>query len=144
LAAARGELDGDCSGFSSIPADWVRDGIVHPFVRFAKPVFPGVPESAVYVGDLAKTPEQKQLLDVLYRADTLGRPFVMSASVPADRQQLLRRGFDATMKDPAFVADMKKLNETVYPLTGEEAEKLYAGMGDIPAEVVAKARKIYQ
>jgi tripartite-type tricarboxylate transporter receptor subunit TctC len=144
LAAMRGELDGDCSGFSSIPADWIRDGKAHPFVRFAEPVFPGVPDTAVYIGDLAKTPEQKQLLDVLYRADKLGRPFIMSKSVPADRQQLLRRGFDATMKDPAFVADMTKLNETVYPLTGEEAEKLYAGMSEIPAEIVAKARKIYE
>ena len=59
-------------------------------------------------------------------------------------QQLLRRGFDATMKYPAFVADMAKLNETVYPLTGEEAARLFDGIKDIPPEVVAKARAIYE
>ena len=144
LAAMRGELDGDCSGFSSIPADWIKDGTAKPFVRFAEVLFPGVPESARYVGDFTKTPEQKQLLDVLYRADKLGRPFIMSKSVPADRQQLLRRGFDATMTDPDYVADMAKLNETVYPTTGEEAEKLFDGMKDIPPDVVTKARKIYE
>lgn len=144
LAAARGELDGDCSGFSSIPADWVRDDIVHPFVRFAEKVFPGIPASAVYVGDLAKTAEQKQLLDILYRADKLGRPFIMSKDVPADRQKILRQAFNETMTDPEFIAAMTKVNETVFPLTGEEAEKLVASMKDIPADVVAKARKIYE
>ena len=144
LAAMRGELDGDCSGFSSIPADWIKDGTAKPFIRFAEVLFPGVPESARYVGDFTKTPEQKQLLDVLYRADRLGRPFIMSKAVPADRQQLLRRGFDAVMADPDYVADMAKLNETVYPTTGEEAEKLFDGMKDIPPDVVAKARKIYE
>lgn len=144
LAAVRGELDGDCSGFSSIPPDWIRDGKAHPFVRFAEKLFPGVPDSAVYVGDLAKTPEQKQLLDVLYRADKLGRPFVMSKDVPADRQQIIRRGFDATMKDKDFIATMTKLNQTVFPLTGEEAAKLVTSMKDIPPEIIAKAKQIYQ
>lgn len=144
LAAVRGELDGDCSGFSSIPQDWIRDGKAHPFVRFAEKVFPGIPASAVYVGDLAKTAEQKQLLDVLYRADKLGRPFIMSKDVPADRQQLIRQGFDATMKDPEFIAAMTKLNETVFPLTGEEAAKLVSSMKDIPPSVIAKAKKIYE
>jgi tripartite-type tricarboxylate transporter receptor subunit TctC len=144
LAVERGELDGDCGGFSSIPPDWIRDDKAHPFVRFGEKLFPGVPPSAVYVGSLAKTERQKKLLDFLYGADKLGRPFVMAKGVPADRLTLVRRAFDATMKDPAFVAEMEKQQQTVAPLTGEEAERVYAGMHGAPPEIVAEAKKIYQ
>lgn len=144
LAVERGELDGDCGGFSSIPADWIRDDKAHPFVRFGEKLFPGVPPSAVYVGSLTKTERQKRLLDFLYGADKLGRPFVMAKDVPADRLTLIRRAFDATMKDPAFVAEMEKQQQTVAPLTGEEAEHVYAGMQGAPPEIVAEAKKIYQ
>ena len=36
LAIERGELDGDCGSLSSIPAEWLRDNMAHPFVRFTK------------------------------------------------------------------------------------------------------------
>lgn len=29
LAVERGELDGDCGGFTSVPPDWLRDGKAH-------------------------------------------------------------------------------------------------------------------
>lgn len=144
LAVERGELDGDCGGFSSIPPDWIRDDKAHPFVRFGEKLFPGVPPSAVYVGSLAKTERQKKLLDFLYGADKLGRPFVMAKDVPADRLMIIRRAFDATMKDPAFVSEMEKQQQTVAPLSGEEAEHVYAGMHDAPPQIVAEAKKIYE
>jgi tripartite-type tricarboxylate transporter receptor subunit TctC len=144
LAVERGELDGDCGGFPGIPPDWIRDRKAHPFVRFAEQLAPGIPESAVYIGSLAKTDEQKQLLETLYAADKLGRPFVMSKQVPAERLAIVRKGFDATMRDPAFGADMAKLQEPVMPLNGEEAERIYSGISKVPPAIVAQARKIYE
>jgi tripartite-type tricarboxylate transporter receptor subunit TctC len=144
LAVERGELDGDCGGFVGIPPDWIRDGKAHPFVRFAAERAPGIPESAVYVGDKAKTPEQKQLLAFLYSADKLGRPLVMSRQVPADRLALIRAAFNETMRDAAFRADMERQQEPVNPVPGEEAERIYGEMSKAPPEIVAKARKIYE
>lgn len=144
IAVERGELDGDCGGFSSIPSEWIKDDKAHLFVRFAEKLAPGIPETAVYVGSLAKTDEQRQLLDVLYAADKLGRPFIVSKDVPADRLTALRTAFNETMKDKAFLADMQTLQETVYPLTGEEAERIYAGMKSAPKSILAEARTIYQ
>ena len=144
LAVERGELEGDCGGFVGIPPEWIRDGKAHPFVRFAEQKAPGIPNSAVYVGDMAKTPEQKQLLAFLYSADKLGRPLVMSKQVPEERLAIMRAAFDATMRDPAFLTDMERQQEPVNPVTGSEAERIYESMGQAPAEIVAKARKIYE
>lgn len=144
LAVERGELDGDCGGFTSVPADWLRDGKAHPFVRFAEKLAPGIPESAVYVGSFAKTEEQKQLLQFLAGADDLGRPFIMSRQVPADRVGVIRKAFSDTMEDKAFKAEMDKQQLPVIPLAGEEAERIYSRMMSAPPEIVKKAKAIYQ
>jgi len=144
MAAERGELDGDCGGVAGIPPDWLRDGLAKPFVRFAESLAPGVPKSAVYVGDLAKTDEQKSLLKFLYAADKLGRPYVVSKLTPPERLELLRNAFAATMNDVAFLADMERANEAVAPVTGLKAEAIFAAMQNAPKSIVDAARKIYE
>lgn len=144
LAVERGELDGDCSGFSSISPDWIRERKANIFIRLSEKRAPGIPESAIYVGDFAKTDQQRQLLQFLYSADELGRPFIMSKQVPAERVAIIRKAFADTMKDKAFIAEMEKQQLPVIPLTGEETEAAYRRMMSIPPEVVAKAKKIYQ
>ncbi len=144
LAIERGELDGDCGSYSSIPIEWVRDGLAHPFVRFSEKRPPEIPESAVYVGSFAKSEEQKQILDVLDDSDEVGRPFVMSKQVPADRVAIIRKAFDETMKDKDFLAEMGKQQLPVNPLTGAEAEAIVGKMMNAPPAVVAKAKVIYE
>jgi tripartite-type tricarboxylate transporter receptor subunit TctC len=144
IAIERGELDGDCGSFSSIPVAWIKDGKAHPFVRFTEKKAAEIPESAVFINTFAKTEEQRQLLNVLNAADEIGRPFIMSKQVPAERLAILRNAMAATMKDPAFLADMEKQQLPVYPLSGEEAEAVVAKMAGVPPEVAAKARAIYE
>jgi tripartite-type tricarboxylate transporter receptor subunit TctC len=144
LAIERGELDGDCGSYSSIPVEWLRDGLAHPFVRFTEKRLPEIPESAAYIGNFAKTEEQKQILDVLDASDEVGRPFVMSKQVPAERVAIMRKAFNETMQDKDFLADMAKQQNPVNPLTGEEAETIVAKMMSAPAAVVAKAKAIYE
>jgi tripartite-type tricarboxylate transporter receptor subunit TctC len=126
IAIERGELDGDCGSISSIPIAWLNEKKVHPFVRFSATKGSDVPESAVYIGNFAKTDEQRGLLGLLAGGDEIGRPFVMSKQVPPDRLAILRQAFDATMKDPAFLADMEKLGHPVQPLPGQTAEGIIA------------------
>src|SRR5579859_3449149 len=118
LAIERGELDGDCGSWTSIPVDWVANNKINPFVRFSpdRPAY--IPESARYAGDFAKTPDQKALVELLSSGDQVGRPFIMSKRVPADRVAIIRAAFDATMQDAAFLAEAKKQNLTVEPSTG--------------------------
>jgi tripartite-type tricarboxylate transporter receptor subunit TctC len=144
IAIERGEVDGDCGSYSSIPVEWIRDGKAHPFVRFVDKKPAEIPDSAVFINTFAKTDEQKQLLDVLNGADVVGRPFVMSKQVPADRVAILRKAFNDTMKDPAFVAEMEKSQLPLNPMTGEEAEGVVNKLMNVPTKVIAKAKEIYE
>jgi tripartite-type tricarboxylate transporter receptor subunit TctC len=144
IAIERGELDGDCGDMGSIPADWLRDRTAHAFVRFTKERAPEVPESARWIGDFATTQDQKDLLDVLNGQDEVGRSFVVSGDVPADRLAILRKAFNDTMKDPAFIAEAQKARSPMQPLTGEEAGQIVAKIMAASPAVVARAKEIYE
>jgi tripartite-type tricarboxylate transporter receptor subunit TctC len=144
LAIERGELDGDCGSFSSIPVEWIKDGKAHPFVRFMTKRPSDIPESAVYIGRFGKTMEQRQVLSVLDAADEIGRPFIMSNRVPAARVAMVRKAFAETMKDKAFLADMANQQLPVDPVSGEEAEGIVAKLMNVPTVVADQARKIYE
>jgi tripartite-type tricarboxylate transporter receptor subunit TctC len=144
LAIERGELDGDCGSFSSIPPEWIKDGKAHTFVRFMEKRASDIPESAVYIGTFAKTNEQRQVLKVLDAADEIGRPFIMSNRVPTDRVAMIRKAFDETIQDKAFLADMANQQLPVNPVSGNEAERIVAKLMKIPTVVADQARRIYE
>lgn len=144
IALERGEIDGDCGDMGSIPADWLRDHKAHPFVRFTKDKAPEVPESARWIGDFATTQDQHDLLDVLNAQDEVGRSFMVSGEVPADRLAILRKAFNDTMKDPAFLAEAEKARSPIQPLTGEEAGQLVGKIMSASPAVVARAKEIYE
>jgi tripartite-type tricarboxylate transporter receptor subunit TctC len=143
LAMERGELDGDCGTFSSIPDGWIRDKRIHPFVRFTKEKPAEIPDSARFIGDFVTRPEQSEVLSVL-TADELGRPFAMSRDVPAERLAILRKAFDALMADKSFRTEMARLQLPIYPLTGAESDELVRKMLQVSPAVAARARKIFE
>jgi tripartite-type tricarboxylate transporter receptor subunit TctC len=144
LAIERGELDGDCGSISSIPVQWLKQGLAHPFVRFTEERPEGMGEDVVFVETLAKTDEQRQLLRILNAEDEVGRSFIASGKVPADRLAEMRAAFDATVKDPAFLEDMRKLDLPVSPMSGKATDQLVAQMGKVPPDLLAKVKKIYE
>ena len=143
IAIEQGELDGDCGSFSSIPQEWVKNGKAHMFVRFAPQRPPEIPESAIFIEDKANA-QQKQLLEVLDAADEVGRPFVMSNQVPADRIAIMRKAFDDTMKDPGLLAAAKTAQLAVNPMTGQESEEVVKKLVSAPPDVVKQAKEIYE
>ncbi|MDP2356387.1 MAG: tripartite tricarboxylate transporter substrate-binding protein [Beijerinckiaceae bacterium] len=141
LALERGELHADCNSWSSIPGDWIRDKKIVPFVLFTTGRAPDMPADLPYIGTFAKTDEQKAILDVLTAAGELGRPYIVSPKVPADRVEALRAAFDATMKDKDYLAEAGKSLMPVYPISGAEAESIAARVYAVPPEMIAKAKK---
>jgi tripartite-type tricarboxylate transporter receptor subunit TctC len=144
LAIERGELDGDCGSWSSVPVEWIKDNKVTPIVTFSPVDSPDLPKGVPYLGKFATTAEQRDVLELLSAAGELGRPFIMSKAVPGDRLQAMRKAFDETMKDSAFLADAQKLLLPVNPIGGEEAEKIIAGIYKSSPEVVAKAKEVME
>lgn len=142
IAIERGELDGDCGSWTSIAEDWIRDKKVNLVLRFSPHVALGLPESVTYAGDLLKDPKKKQVFQLLASSADVGRPFIAPKEVPADRVRVLRTAFDATMKDPKFLADAAKLKLLVTPMSGEEIEKALVELYRSPPDVVRMAKEI--
>jgi hypothetical protein len=142
LAIERGELDGDCGSWTSMPDDWLRDKKVTLLVRYSRTLAPGMPESLPYAGDLLTDPKKKRTFELLTASAVVGRPYIAPKAVPADRLAALRTAFDATMKDPEFLADAAKQRLLVTPMTGTEVESFIKDLSQTPADVVAAAKEI--
>src|SRR5215475_1081903 len=120
LALESGEVQGTIAAWTSVKtlsSQWLAERKVKVIAQWAlrpNPELPGVPN----VLDLAKSaPEEAALRLVMARLD-IGRPFFLPPGVPAERVAALRKAFDETMKDPAYLEEAKKLSIDVDPLTG--------------------------
>jgi tripartite-type tricarboxylate transporter receptor subunit TctC len=89
--------------------------------------------------DLADDPAKKAALKLIVSRQAAARPFAAPPGVPADRARALREAFDATMKDPEFLAEAQKLNLDVDPVTGAEVEALIREVYASPPEAVKLA-----
>ena len=77
---------------------------------------------------------------MLFARTEYGRPYFLPPDVPAERVEALRRAFDATMRDQAFIADAARLQLEIDPMTGEEVQALVAQLTRTPPEIVARVR----
>jgi tripartite-type tricarboxylate transporter receptor subunit TctC len=75
-------------------------------------------------------------------AQTLGRPFAAPPGIPADRAAALRQAFDATMADPALLAEMKAKKLEVEPVRWQNIEALLKDLYATPKDVVEETRAI--
>ena len=89
---------------------------------------------------LRQTPSGRQALRARAGAAGNRRPFFLPPNVPPERVEALRRAFDATVKDPAFLADADKSKIEVDPLTGEQVAALVEQVSHTPADTVARVR----
>jgi tripartite-type tricarboxylate transporter receptor subunit TctC len=68
------------------------------------------------------------------------RPFVVSQDVPKERVTALRRAFDATAKDPAFLAEARKLQLDISPMSGETMQAMVEDLAKTPPDVIARVK----
>ena len=92
---------------------------------------------------MARTPEQVEALRVFANATDVGRFILSTPDTPAERIQALRRAFDAMVKDPKFIADLKQQKLELGPLTGEELQKLVAEVANVSPATIERVRGIY-
>jgi tripartite-type tricarboxylate transporter receptor subunit TctC len=145
LAIERGEVDGRCGwswdSIKSTRPDWLRDKKINLLAVFSLQRAADIPADVPLIGDLARNDEQRQILRVHLAGQALGRPFFTSPGVPADRKAALRAAFDATMKDPDFVAEITRVKLEVNPASGAEIDRLLAEVYAMPRDVIEKAKQ---
>jgi tripartite-type tricarboxylate transporter receptor subunit TctC len=138
LALERKEVEGVCVAHDSIMRDTIgRSGqlnILFQATLVADPRLPNVPLAT----DLARSENDRQALELFFARVAIGRPFAAPPGVPADRVAALRRAFDDTMKDPAFLADTRRQGFNVDAIKGEEIADRIAAAYRTPRDVVAR------
>jgi tripartite-type tricarboxylate transporter receptor subunit TctC len=87
--------------------------------------------------------EHKPIVAFVGLLGLVGRGLAVPEGTPMDKVQILRTAFNNMVKDPVFIADVKKRKLRVIAATGEEIDKVIddAVAGAKP-EIVAAARKM--
>jgi hypothetical protein len=143
LAMERGEVEARNNTWSSwkaTKADWLKEKKITVIAQ-AGPRAPDL--DAPSVEDAARTPEEKQLIELVVSGTRFGRPMATN-SVPADRLAALRAAYDATMRDPEFLAEAMALNFEVDPVLGEPMQKIVEKVLSTPKDIAAKAKGLLE
>jgi len=142
IAIKRSEVDGRCGWSWSSLLSWNRDmfekreiDVVLQLATRKAHELPDVP----LVTEVAETPEHKAVLNLIVSRQTMARPYVAPPGVPSERLQALQHAFDATMHDPAFLADARRQDLEVLPVTAAEAAALLKDAYSTPPELVQQA-----
>jgi tripartite-type tricarboxylate transporter receptor subunit TctC len=145
LAMERGEIDGFVGWcWTCMKADkpqYLNDKLVNVFVQFGREpeaVAMGIPSAL----DLATTPQDRQVTQLILANLAMSRPFVAPPGVPPERIKALRDAFDATAKDPAFLAAAQKAGRDISVYTAIEIDALLKESYAVPEAVIQRAADI--
>jgi tripartite-type tricarboxylate transporter receptor subunit TctC len=143
LAIERGEVQGMGGlGWASVKAQtphWIAEKKIRVLAQYGLARYPELADVPTML-ELAKSDADRQAMTMLFARTEYGRPYFLPPDVPAERVTALRRAFDATMRDAAFIADAAKLQFDVDPLTGEQVQALVGQLAATPRDVVARVR----
>lgn len=142
MAIERGELDGDCGSWTSLPDDWLRDKKINLFVRFSRNTTAEMPKDLLYAGSLISDPEMKETYALLMSGAELGRPVIGPPALPADRLDALRVAFNAMVKDADFLSEAGKQRLEINPQTGQEVAAQLAEIYKTSPGAIKRARAI--
>jgi tripartite-type tricarboxylate transporter receptor subunit TctC len=142
-AIERGEIQGQGGiGWAAIKAQvpqWIADKKIKVIAQYGLKRYPELADVPSML-EQARTEPDRQALTMLFARTEYGRPYFLPPDVPAERVKALRRAFDATMRDQAFIADAARLQLEIDPMTGEEVQVLVAQLSRTPPEIVTRVR----
>ncbi len=144
LAMERGEVMGLTSGWiswKSTSQKWIKSKFMIPLVEFALIRSPDLDKSVPLMSDLAKTKEDRELLEFIAGPLETGRTITLPPGVPKARIHALRRAFDSMVKSKAFLASAKKRGIAILPLEGEKVQELINQTINVPPALVARVKK---
>jgi hypothetical protein len=124
---------------------WRKKGFVRNIIQTGRKKDPRLPDTpTIYeLMDRYKTPEDsRRLATVILAAGALGRPMLGTPGIPPERVAILRDAFSKTMKDPAFLDEVKKRKYELGPTSGEELENIVKEAMSQPPEIIARMKKL--
>jgi len=142
VAMERGEVDAvsnSWDSWKSLNPDWIKDKKIEVLVQ-TEPKAPDL--NAPSVEELAKNDDDRKVIELVTSGDSLGKPLAAPPNVPAVRVQALRDAFDATLKDPAFLAAATAARVTIAPVHGVQLQQIVARILATPKNLIPRAKEI--
>lgn len=145
FAMMDGDLDGQVIGLNSLMANqpqlWkMKD--VRPLLQFGRrnrhPLLPDVPLAREYTYD-------RDALALVAFAEAplaMALPFVAPAGLAPQRAMMLQRAFSEMVRNRDFLADAKKVNLDITPVSGDAVRSVIAAMAAMPQDLIARYNKI--
>jgi tripartite-type tricarboxylate transporter receptor subunit TctC len=145
LAIERGELDG-IVGYSWSVArfgnkEQLDNGTLKIILQVAltgHPDLKGVP----IVTDYLKNPEDRQVLELIFSRNSMGRPLVAPPGLDPAVTAALRKAFADAMHDPGLLAEAAKIDLELNFVSGEEVQALVERLYRSSPDVIARAQAI--
>ena len=146
LAIDGNEVAGLCGlAWASIKVTWRKQldsgdvKVVLQNTAAAHPELPNVPLAVSF----AKTDAAKKLIQLaLHDVGAITYLYSFPPATPKDRVEIMRKGFQATLQDPEFIAEAKKGNFELDPVTGEEVQKIVNGFFKADTSTVNRLRDL--
>jgi len=145
LAAEGGELAGGCWAWESVKVTWrkgIESGNAKVIIQAMPKKHPDLQDVPLAI-DLAKSEEARRLIKyAVHDTAVMTRLYFLPPGTPKSRVQLLREAFEATLKDPQFLAEAKKAKLEIEYVSGEEIEGVVQGLFKIEPAFVARLKQV--
>jgi len=140
LAMERGEVMGRCGwSWSSVIAthkSWIDDRKINVLVQLSLSKHADLPHVPLIM-DFARTEEQKQIFNLVFARQPMGRPFLAPPGIPSERVAVLRKAFMDAMKSGEFLAEAEKMQLEINPVSGEAVQKIVQEVYRTPKAIAA-------
>jgi tripartite-type tricarboxylate transporter receptor subunit TctC len=145
LAMERGEVEGRGSNswasWKSTKPEWLKEKKIIMLVQVGLKRDPELPDVPLLL-ELVSNDLDRKVMTFLSAETAISRALVTTTDVPPERIEALRRAFDATVKDPQFLAEAEKAKMDIGPMTGEESQKIADSIVNTPPGVIDRAKVV--
>lgn len=138
LAAERGEVQGNNTGLSNLTvnkADWLRDGKVRILLQFGAERLPQLPDVPTAI-ELTPNDADRAALRFYTIKFNMARPILIPPGVPPERVAALQAAFEATMTDPLYVDEARRIGLDTNWLGAKALADQARAIADTPQAVV--------
>jgi len=147
LAIERREVDGATSvsyaAIKTAQRDWLVNKKVNLLAQHALKAHPELKNVPVIL-DFATSDDDRRVLEMVFARQSIGYPYAAPPNVPADRLEAIRKAFDATLKDPEFLAACAKAALLVDGMTGQQLQALLEKLFSMPPAIAERAKAAMQ
>jgi hypothetical protein len=103
---------------------------------------PDIPADVPLGLDLARTPQDRQVLELLCAPSATGYPSFLGPGVPKERVEAIRSAYLQSLSDPDFVEAVQRQGLDLDPIGARELAEIVRGIYALPEAAVEGARDL--